>query len=1274
MRFWLFLFLIFSLFYDRLHAQYCTPPTSTTAITPTTTTQFTATFPAGTAPVFTFTATAGCTYTFATCGLSSVDTYLRIYNAAGTLVQGWDDQCGFLQTNAVWLCPTSGAYSIQLSQFFCQPLFGAASVSYFTSCPITSCTNPIVNAGNDLVLCAGGSVQLAGVASIGSGSGSTAPLTILWSPAAGLSATNILNPIATPTSTTTYTLTATQGTCTSQDQVVVTVNPTPTVSGTTQTFCQGTSVTLSANGTPTGGAFLWTPGGQTTNSITVSPTATTSYNVQYTIGGCIANSSITATQINGLDFANIQAPGISSICEGQNITLYGQVFEAGLTEAVGQGAGITVQYGISTTDTDPATWPLSAWSSATYNPASLVNPNNDEYQATLSNLAPGTYYYAFSYTYNGCTVYGGYNTTGGGFWNGTSNLNGVIVVNPNITPSFAPIAAICSGSAFPALPATSTNGITGTWSPAPNNLQTTTYTFTPTAGLCALPATISVVVNPLPSLSIANTPNTTVLNCSQTTISLSAVGSGSFAWANGVIPISTGPTISVTTPGTYTLGVLDQNGCASTTSITITQDISVPVAAITTTPSTQVLTCSTPAITLNGSGGNTYSWSNGSTTISTTSTTTITTPGTYTLAATGLNGCIDTEVLVISQNTTAPVALIQNVTGINNLNCNTTSIELNASGGVSYSWSNGTTVLASTSNLTVTAAGTYTVTATGTNGCIDTATITINQQANTTPIFNAIAPICIGSPFVLPTTSTNAVTGSWNPAPNFNATTTYTFTPTVGLCANPVTLTVIVNPYPTISAQNDTTCAGSVGTITTQVSIPGGTYIWSPSASNQANLSLVVGLTNSYQVIYSVAGCADTATASIVVKPVPQVLTQNDTICSGDIATIGAFVDLPNGTYSWSNGSSTSFQTLSPTVTTNYILVYTVNGCSSAPTTATVTVLPVPNITISNQTICAGNAVTLVANANPSGTFFWGPNHTQGSSTNTFTPQQDTTIQVYNVLNGCSSDTIQATVTVLPQPISSFTADVLQGCVPLSVSLSADIGNYSSYTWETSNQLSASGELATLTFNTNGTFSISLTTTLNGCSSTTTIPNMIAVDNYPIASFEPSSEVFTEPNQALSFWNSSIGATSYVWNFGDGATSNEEGPTHVFQVENQGVDVVLFAFSDLGCADSASFFIGFDPGLVYYIPNTFTPDGDQFNQTFLPIFTTGVDPYNYQMLIYNRWGEIIFESLHPNIGWDASYGPKGNACPSGTYTYVITIKTPSVDKRQTITGHINLIR
>jgi gliding motility-associated-like protein len=527
---------------------------------------------------------------------------------------------------------------------------------------------------------------------------------------------------------------------------------------------------------------------------------------------------------------------------------------------------------------------------------------------------------------------------------------------------------------------------------------------------------------------------------------------------------------------------------------------------------------------------------------------------------------------------------------------------------------------------------------------------------------------------VLPAISTNAVTGSWNQAPNFNATTTYIFTPTLGLCANPVSLTVVVNPYPVINAQNDTICAGNIGTITTQVSIPGGSYNWAGTTNNQASLSQTLNTTNSFQVIYSVLGCADTANASIIVKPIPQVLTQNDIICSGEIATIGAFVDIPNGTYIWSNGSNSSFQSLSPTTTTNYILVYTVNGCSSLPANATITVLPVPNITVSNQTICAGNSVTLIANANPSGTFYWGPNNAQGSSTNSFTPLQDTTLQVFNVLNGCSSDTIQATVTVLPLPNSTFTADVTEGCVPLLVNLSADVLNNSSYSWQTSNQLSASGEQANLVFNTNGIYSVSLTTTLNGCSSTSTIANLISVENYPIAAFEPSSEVFTEPNQELDFLNTSVGSSSYIWDFGDGASSTEVGPSHIFQVENEGVDVILYAFSSLGCSDSTSLYIGFDPGLVYYIPNTFSPDGDQFNQTFLPIFTYGIDPYNYQMLIFNRWGEVIFESLNPEFGWDGTFGMQGNPAQNGTYTYLITIKVPSIDKRQTIKGHVNLIR
>ena len=487
-------------------------------------------------------------------------------------------------------------------------------------------------------------------------------------------------------------------------------------------------------------------------------------------------------------------------------------------------------------------------------------------------------------------------------------------------------------------------------------------------------------------------------------------------------------------------------------------------------------------------------------------------------------------------------------------------------------------------------------------------------------------------------------------------------------------MTVTVNPYPSITAVNDTICAGSTGTITTQINLVGGTYTWVGSANTLANLSVTPANTNSYTVIYTLAGCSDTAFAQILVNPVPVAQVQNATICAGQTGILIASANLPNGQFLWANGSTNDTISLNPLSTTSQSVTYSLAGCTSIPLSATLTVNPVPSISMNNQTICFGDPVTVQAVANPAGIYYWGPNAVQGIASNTFTPSQDSTIQVFNILNGCSSDTIQADITVLPLPISTFSADVLQGCVPLSVNFSADVSNNTSYAWQTSNQLTANGPQANLEFDMNGSFTVSLTANLNGCSSTTTISNMIAVDNYPIAAFEPSSQLFTEPNQSLSFWNSSVGATSYVWNFGDGGSSNDEAPTHLFVVEDEGTTVVLYAYSNLGCVDTASFFIGFDPGLVYYIPNTFTPDGDQFNQTFLPIFTSGIDPFNYQLLIYNRWGEVIFESLNPETGWDGSFGVQGNPAQNGTYTYLITIKLPSIDKRQTIKGHVNLIR
>jgi gliding motility-associated-like protein len=92
------------------------------------------------------------------------------------------------------------------------------------------------------------------------------------------------------------------------------------------------------------------------------------------------------------------------------------------------------------------------------------------------------------------------------------------------------------------------------------------------------------------------------------------------------------------------------------------------------------------------------------------------------------------------------------------------------------------------------------------------------------------------------------------------------------------------------------------------------------------------------------------------------------------------------------------------------------------------------------------------------------------------------------------------------------------------------------------------------------------------------------------------------------------------------------------------------------------------------VPNTFTPDGDGYNQVFKPIFSSGYDPFNFEMTIFNRWGEIVFETSDVNIGWDGSYGVEGLDVQDGTYIYLITYKNPINDKRTTISGHVNLIR
>jgi trimeric autotransporter adhesin len=141
--------------------------------------------------------------------------------------------------------------------------------------------------------------------------------------------------------------------------------------------------------------------------------------------------------------------------------------------------------------------------------------------------------------------------------------------------------------------------------------------------------------------------------------------------------------------------------------------------------------------------------------------------------------------------------------------------------------------------------------------------------------------------------------------------------------------------------------------------------------------------------------------------------------------------------------------------------------------------------------------------------------------------------------------------------------------------------------------------------------------------------------------------------------------------------STETNPTYTYPNNGEGQYVVtLVATSPLGCTDTATTIIQVYEELLFYVPNTFTPDNDNYNPVFLPIFTSGFDPYDYNLMIFNRWGEVIFESNNHEVGWKGSYGKNGEIemVQDGVYTWKIEFKVTRWDERRRAIGHVNLIR
>jgi gliding motility-associated-like protein len=358
-------------------------------------------------------------------------------------------------------------------------------------------------------------------------------------------------------------------------------------------------------------------------------------------------------------------------------------------------------------------------------------------------------------------------------------------------------------------------------------------------------------------------------------------------------------------------------------------------------------------------------------------------------------------------------------------------------------------------------------------------------------------------------------------------------------------------------------------------------------------------------------------------------------------------------------------------------VVYTLNNCLSIPVQGTVTVKPMPMVTVNSGQICSGQNFNLQANGTPlGGTYTWTGN-TSTTSQITVSPTSTTSYSVQYSLDGCVSSSATGVVDIIPAPTASFTASATQGCSPLTVTFtntSTSVGDITGCLWSFGNTTSSGCGSMSQTFTQPGCYNIALSVTSNGCTSVVSNPNMICVQSDPVASFMTSPNTFTQTSQEMSFINTSSNATIFEWDFGNGNTSNDFSPSHFYTNTAGGQTVTLTATTTFGCTAQTSVFIPFTEAELYYVPNAFTPDGDGFNQVFTPVFTSGFDPYNFEMIIFNRWGEIVFVTHDAKRGWDGSYGEFGRDVQAGLYTYKITYKNPQKDERKVISGHVNLLR
>ncbi|MFT7589385.1 MAG: gliding motility-associated-like protein [Limisphaerales bacterium] len=240
----------------------------------------------------------------------------------------------------------------------------------------------------------------------------------------------------------------------------------------------------------------------------------------------------------------------------------------------------------------------------------------------------------------------------------------------------------------------------------------------------------------------------------------------------------------------------------------------------------------------------------------------------------------------------------------------------------------------------------------------------------------------------------------------------------------------------------------------------------------------------------------------------------------------------------------------------------------------------------------------------------------------------------------------------------------VSGCVPVTVDFGNDYPLAESYEWDFGDGNTATGLDPVNIYTVPGIYTITLVTTNCGVSDTTL--GTVVVPEDPIAFFddEPYAAIINTP---VSFTNLSQFSSIYLWDFGDGTTSSLINPSHSFSGENT-FTVCLTAFNDFGCEDTYCRTIDIEFDGIVDVPNAFTPNGDGVNDQF---YLGGFGMESVKFRIFNRWGELVFETNNPGQGWDGTF--RGIAQEIDVYIYTVEAFFAN-GRKEELKGNVSLIR